>query len=74
MAIFIVDQNKHSVTIHHDDCRLLSGKQPEAPGSDENLAQQNPAMFFEQDLNLKKITALMNGSFWILDLCADCFQ
>jgi hypothetical protein len=74
MTLFMVDQKKLIVTMHRDDCRLLSGEmQPELTNG-ENTGHGNPSVLCEKDLDLQKITQMMEGRYWILALCEECFQ
>ena len=74
MSIFMVDQNKLTVTLHRDDCSRLPGEQLQALQNGESATLENQSWFCEKDLDLHKITQLMKGRYWILLLCESCFN
>ncbi|MBE0696520.1 MAG: hypothetical protein IH586_06320 [Anaerolineaceae bacterium] len=74
MSIFMVDQNKLIVTLHRDDCSILPGDQLKALKNGEIVKKDNQSWFCEKDLDMQKINHMMNGRYWILLLCDNCFN
>jgi hypothetical protein len=75
MAIFLVDRNKLTVTLHRkENCPKLSQGQVLDCGCSRSTTPGEQIRFCEKHITIEKVKELMEGRFWILVLCNTCFQ
>ncbi len=74
MAVFMVDRNALTLTIHKEDCPQIPRSHLQGPGSQGEFQQDDQLWLCEANANTRKIAIFTEGRFWCIVTCGSCFE
>ncbi len=75
MSLFLLNREKRTVTLHQrENCSDLPHSKTLVCGCSDPTLSGNQRLLCDQHFKIKKVKEFMEGGFWIMLPCEDCYQ